>query len=63
MGTAVQYGTCVKRESSIKSAFEADERNRKTVYTRVGPAAVLPDDVAELYELHRDRDTTAGCGC
>lgn len=40
-------------ESLIKSLFETDEQNRKNVYKRLGQVVRLPDDVAELYELHR----------
>jgi hypothetical protein len=39
-------------QSHINSQFEADEQNRKAVRKSIGAAAALPDDLAELYELH-----------
>lgn len=40
------------KHSEVKSLNETDTKNFSAVYTRIGTAALLPDDVADLYDLH-----------
>ena len=42
----------VDRASEIKTNNEVDIRNFNAVYSALGAAAILPDDVAALYKMH-----------
>jgi len=38
----------------ITDQFDRDEQNRESVYKRIGAAALIPDDLSDLYAMHHN---------